>query len=52
MTVGKGGRIGGEGRGNRGGGGESGRGREAWAHGPGHRLSNCFKPDPLTGQRA
>ena len=57
MTVGKGSRIGGEGRGNQGGGGGEwvgggggigegkGGGREAWAHGPGHRLSNVFKPD-------
>ena len=34
--------------------GERGRrgGREAWARGPGHRLSIFFKPGPLTGQQA
>ena len=32
--------------------GESGRGREAWACGLGHRLSNFFKLGPLTCQRA
>ena len=48
--MGRGGREGGREK-ERGGGGE-GWGREAWARGPGHRLSNFFKPGPLTGQRA